>query len=334
MPSPKHSDSKQQPNAAATEVKERGEKERTSQDNTVPVPSQESLHEQPSSLQNCSSQMLASREHPVTEKCIDSQVESCNDGKTEVPVQAAVKCQMKSVNSETRRSEVCVAKVTPDPPHYREAVQGTNTQNSSRDSDLPPDTPCSMDTPLEDSWSGIHPQVSPESETASATTSSDDIKPRSEDYDAGGSQDDDCLSHERGTSKCGTMRCPDFLGRSSSDTSTPEELKMYESGAGLRVEVRLRGKEAETTSEEEVVRRRPPSWLCRDQAPVKEENSEMDAVVTDVKKVPDHQLFSSEEEEEEEEESEDERSEVEVLPGGIVPPQGEPSPQFQVGMCI
>lgn len=102
---------------------------------------------------------------------------------------------------------------------------------------------------------------------------------------------------------------------------------MYEGGAGLRVEVRLRGKETETTSEEEVGRRRPLSWLRRDEPNVKEEDAEIDAAVTDVTKVPDHQLFSSEEEEEEE--SEDERSEVEVVPGGIVPPHGEPSPQFQ-----
>lgn len=38
---------------------------------------------------------------------------------------------------------------------------------------------------------------SPESDSGSVTTSSDDIKPRSEDYDAGGSQDDDG-SNDRG----------------------------------------------------------------------------------------------------------------------------------------
>ncbi|XP_030647543.1 AP2-interacting clathrin-endocytosis protein [Chanos chanos] len=198
------------------------------------------------------------------------------------------------------------------------------------DADLHLDTAGSLgsiDTPLEDSWSGLQPQVSPESETGSATTSSDDIKPRSEDYDAGGSQDDDC-SNDRGVSKCGTMRCHDFLGRSSSDTSTPEELKMYEGGAGLRVEVRLRGREVETTSEEEVgSRSRPRSWLKRDEEPVEEEPSEVEATVT-MKNIPDHQLFSSEEEEEEEE-TEDERSEVEVLRDGIAPLPAEPSPQFQ-----
>ncbi|KAL4000010.1 tripartite motif-containing protein 35 [Sarotherodon galilaeus] len=219
------------------------------------------------------------------------------------------------------------------PAHISEDVHEISSPNSPRDTQQPVDTPCSVgstETPVEDSWSGIHHQVSPESETGSThTTSSDDIKPRSEDYDAGGSQDDDC-SNDRGVSKCGTMRCHDFLGRSSSDTSTPEELKMYEGGAGLRVEVRLRGREAETTSEEEGVRRRPRSWLQRDEVPVEEEHSEVEATVT-VKSVPDHQLFSSEEEEEdeEEEETEDERSEVEVIPGqGSLLPT-EPSPHFQ-----
>uniref|UniRef100_UPI00398EF487 BTB/POZ domain-containing protein 8 isoform X2 n=1 Tax=Pristiophorus japonicus TaxID=55135 RepID=UPI00398EF487 len=84
------------------------------------------------------------------------------------------------------------------------------------------------------------PKQSPDTDTGSATTSSDDIKPNSEDYDAGGSQDDDG-SNERGISKCSTVVCHDFLGRSSSDTSTPEELKEYDSG--LRVEVKVKGKE-------------------------------------------------------------------------------------------
>lgn len=213
-------------------------------------------------------------------------------------------------------------------------VHEISSPNSPRDTERPIDTPCSMgstDTPLEDSWSGIHHQISPESETCSThTTSSDDIKPRSEDYDAGGSQDDDG-SNDRGVSKCGTMRCHDFLGRSSSDTSTPEELKMYEGGAGLRVEVRLRGREAETTSEEEGQRRRPRSWLQKDEVHVKEDYSEVEATVT-VKSVPDHQLFSSEEEEDDdddEEETEDEKSEVEVIPGHAPPPPTDPSPHFQ-----
>ncbi|XP_063056980.1 BTB/POZ domain-containing protein 8 isoform X2 [Engraulis encrasicolus] len=212
-------------------------------------------------------------------------------------------------------------------------------------------------TPQEESWSGggggsggkgvlrNRPQLqaSPESESASAaSTSSDDMKPRSEDYDAGGSQDDDCSQGagrgEGGAWRCGTMRCPDFLGRSSSDTSTPEELKSCEvggpmgmgvgmgMGGPLRVEVRLRGREPDTTSEEEAaalaarrrgagVGGRPRSWLAGggDDTPTQQEE-----VATldqgEVKSVPEHQLFSSEEEEEEEE-SEEETSEVEVLRG-------------------
>ncbi|XP_068564015.1 BTB/POZ domain-containing protein 8 isoform X1 [Cebidichthys violaceus] len=243
----------------------------------------------------------------------------------------------KCANADTcKRTEGSKAKQSPIgviPAHISGGrAHEVGSPNSPRDAERPVDTPCSVgstDAPLEDSsWSGIHHQVSPESETGSThTTSSDDIKPRSEDYDAGGSQDDDC-SNDRGVSKCGTMRCHDFLGRSSSDTSTPEELKMYEGGSGLRVEVRLRGREAETTSEEEAVRQRPRSWLHRDELPVEEEPSEVEVTVT-VKTAPDSQLFSSEEEEEDEDEeaTEDERSEVEVIPGP--PPPTDPSPLFQ-----
>ncbi|XP_051930222.1 LOW QUALITY PROTEIN: BTB/POZ domain-containing protein 8, partial [Hippocampus zosterae] len=197
------------------------------------------------------------------------------------------------------------------------SVKKTENLTGVRSPSTPGDTPCSVGstgTPLEDSWSGIHAQISPASETGSThSTSSDDIKPCSEDYDAGGSQDDDCFN-ERGVSKCGTMRCHDFLGRSSSDTSTPEEIKMYEAGAGLRVEVRLRGREVETTSEEEGARPRPRSLLQKQRLVSAETTSS----------VPEHQ--TSEEEEEEEEETEEERSEVEVVPS-----QGptEPSPPFQ-----
>uniref|UniRef100_A0A8C7VJG6 Uncharacterized protein n=1 Tax=Oncorhynchus mykiss TaxID=8022 RepID=A0A8C7VJG6_ONCMY len=207
-------------------------------------------------------------------------------------------------------------------------TEGTHTCKHTPGSatDLPLDTP-TPGSPLEDSWSSLHHQVSPESESGSATTSSDDIKPRSEDYDAGGSQDDvdDCCSNERGESKGGgTMRCHDFLGRSSSDTSTPEELKMLD--GGLRVEVRLKGCEVETTSEEEGVKQRPRSWLSRDRDEVPVEEEVQTNIM--VKQVPDSQLFSSEESEESEEE--DERSEVEVLPVHQAPlPPADPSSQFQ-----
>ncbi|TDH08292.1 hypothetical protein EPR50_G00096210 [Perca flavescens] len=268
-----------------------------------------------------------------------SQKPEIQSGNTESAPAANRIPHVKSANADTcKQTEGSEVKPSPSvviPAHISGGqVNEVRSPNSPRDTERPIDTPCSMgstDTNLEDSWSGIHHQVSPQSETGSThTTSSDDIKPRSEDYDAGGSQDDDC-SNDRGVSKCGTMRCHDFLGRSSSDTSTPEELKMYEGGAGLRVEVRLRGREAETTSEEEGVRRRPRSWLHRDEVPVEEEHSEVEATVT-VKSVPDHQLFSSSEEEEDEDEeaTEDERSEVEVVPGQAPPPPPtEPSPHFQ-----
>ncbi|XP_044156734.1 BTB/POZ domain-containing protein 8 isoform X1 [Bufo gargarizans] len=112
----------------------------------------------------------------------------------------------------------------------------------------------------------LHERESPESESGSASTSSDDIKPRSEDYDAGGSQDDDG-SNERGISKCSTMRCHDFLGRSSSDTSTPEELKGYD--CSLRVDVKMKKDctdlfRVNSTSDDEGPRKRTEPWLQRD----------------------------------------------------------------------
>uniref|UniRef100_A0A8C2N405 BTB/POZ domain-containing protein 8 n=1 Tax=Cricetulus griseus TaxID=10029 RepID=A0A8C2N405_CRIGR len=111
------------------------------------------------------------------------------------------------------------------------------------------------------STSATHQRESPESDTASATTSSDDIKPRSEDYDAGGSQDDEG-SNDRGISKCGTMLCPDFLGRSSSDTSTPEELKGYDTNLRIEVKVKKQGDlfQINSTSDDEIPRKKPEIW--------------------------------------------------------------------------
>ncbi|XP_051996467.1 BTB/POZ domain-containing protein 8-like isoform X2 [Xyrauchen texanus] len=250
---------------------------------------------------------------------------------TKVKIKSETQNYVNSVNTDTSgQCEVSGSKLVSGhciPPHISGPGHSFHSTNSSKDSDLPTDTTCSLgstELPLEDTWNGLHPQVSPESESVSATTSSDDIKPQSEDYDAGASQDDDCYSHERGVSKCGTMRCSDFLGRSSSDTSTPEELKMYESGAGLRVEVRLRGREAETTSEEEVGLQRPRSWIRKDDMPMEKEPCKMDTTTTNKKGAQDHQLFSSEDEE-----TEDETSEVEVLPKGMASPVAEPSPPFQ-----
>ncbi|XP_074122350.1 BTB/POZ domain-containing protein 8 isoform X2 [Sminthopsis crassicaudata] len=121
-----------------------------------------------------------------------------------------------------------------------------------------------LETPFVGHWNlstgGMHQRESPESDTGSATTSSDDIKPRSEDYDAGGSQDDEG-SNERGISKCSTMLCHDFLGRSSSDTSTPEELKIYDSS--LRIEVKVKKQsnsdvfQVNSTSDDDIPRKRP-----------------------------------------------------------------------------
>ncbi|XP_036056506.1 BTB/POZ domain-containing protein 8 isoform X2 [Onychomys torridus] len=125
-----------------------------------------------------------------------------------------------------------------------------------------PDAPRFMG-PWELSSSGTHQRESPESDTGSATTSSDDIKPRSEDYDAGGSQDDEG-SNDRGISRCGTVLCRDFLGRSSSDTSTPEELKAYDTN--LRIEVRMKKQSGNdlphinSTSDDELPRKRPEVW--------------------------------------------------------------------------
>ncbi|XP_028817323.1 AP2-interacting clathrin-endocytosis protein isoform X2 [Denticeps clupeoides] len=280
-------------------------------------------------------QVEAPGKPPVSSGSLPSKVEATGPAKTGCPVPQA------------------------EPNRTTQKVRAGHVPSEGRpaQSHCSPNTPVSVGsvggTPLEDTWGRghhQHPQLqaSPESESASAaSTSSDDIKPRSEDYDAGGSQDDDC-SHGRvdGVSKCGTMRCPDFLGRSSSDTSTPEELKIYEGGGGpgaaLRVEVRLRGRDVETTSEEEMgaagrraaaaamaATARPRSWFgFRDETSVEEKQADVE--LEPVKSIPDHQLFSSEEEEEEE--TEDETSEVEVLRGGVAgdgAPQAEPSPQYQ-----
>ncbi|XP_033006990.1 BTB/POZ domain-containing protein 8 [Lacerta agilis] len=140
---------------------------------------------------------------------------------------------------------------------------------SSKDTDTTetPESHDNSEAPFADHWnlssSALDPKESPESDTGSATTSSDDIKPRSEDYDAGGSQDDEG-SNERGISKCSTMICHDFLGRSSSDTSTPEELKIYDTS--LRIEVKMKKENSDlfrviSTSDDEIPRKRPEMWL-------------------------------------------------------------------------
>nr|XP_032628881.1 BTB/POZ domain-containing protein 8 [Chelonoidis abingdonii] len=129
-----------------------------------------------------------------------------------------------------------------------------------------PESHENSETPFMDRWNlstgVLDPKESPESDIGSATTSSDDIKPRSEDYDAGGSQDDEG-SNERGISKCSTMLCHDFLGRSSSDTSTPEELKICDSSLRIEVKMKKEGSDlfrVNSTSDDEIPRKRPEVW--------------------------------------------------------------------------
>ncbi|NXC27208.1 K1107 protein, partial [Campylorhamphus procurvoides] len=143
-------------------------------------------------------------------------------------------------------------------PNYRELVDPTEMPENCENADIP----------FVDHWStgAVDPKESPESDTGSATTSSDDIKPRSEDYDAGGSQDDEG-SNERGISKCSTMLCHDFLGRSSSDTSTPEELKIYDSSLRIEVKMKKEGSDlfrVNSTSDDEIPRKRPEIWSHRE----------------------------------------------------------------------
>ncbi|NXF31527.1 K1107 protein, partial [Nyctibius bracteatus] len=136
-------------------------------------------------------------------------------------------------------------------PSYTEPIDPTEMPENHENAEIP----------FVDHWStgALDPKESPESDTGSATTSSDDIKPRSEDYDAGGSQDDEG-SNERGISKCSTMLCHDFLGRSSSDTSTPEELKIYDSSLRIEVKMKKEGSDlfrVNSTSDDEIPRKRP-----------------------------------------------------------------------------
>nr|DBA18082.1 TPA: hypothetical protein GDO54_016372 [Pyxicephalus adspersus] len=167
----------------------------------------------------------------------------------------------------------------------------------------------------------LHERESPESESGSASTSSDDIKPRSEDYDAGGSQDDDG-SNERGISKCSTMRCHDFLGRSSSDTSTPEELKGYD--GSLRVDVKMKKDSTElfrvnSTSDDEGPQKRMEPWLQRD---VPKHSSHHTTVCSSVQFSQEIEHLSSSADE-----TEDERSETEST--GLKAPEEVATQPFQ-----
>ncbi|XP_064004066.1 BTB/POZ domain-containing protein 8 isoform X2 [Pogoniulus pusillus] len=189
-----------------------------------------------------------------------------------------------------------------------------------------PESHENAETPFMDHWStgALDPKESPESDTGSATTSSDDIKPRSEDYDAGGSQDDEG-SNERGISKCSTMLCHDFLGRSSSDTSTPEELKIYDSS--LRIEVKMKKESSDlfrvnSTSDDEIPRKRPEVWSHQGSARTNSRESKSSTFGNTQFSQEADQVSSSADE------TEDDRSEaenvVENFPPSEVPPQ-----QFQ-----
>ncbi|XP_060686583.1 BTB/POZ domain-containing protein 8 [Hemiscyllium ocellatum] len=189
------------------------------------------------------------------------------------------------------------------------------------------------ETPLVESWNlstegyqasdASFPKQSPDTDTGSATTSSDDIKPNSEDYDAGGSQDDDG-SNERGISKCSTVVCHDFLGRSSSDTSTPEELKEYDSG--LRVEVKVKGIEPHGKTRGASTRESLINHCSRISPGSKavERGSEEDAVPGGDKLDPASDILSSCEVTEEDK-SEVENTE-EVFPSPLPPPPPPPPP--------
>uniref|UniRef100_A0A674IFE6 BTB/POZ domain-containing protein 8 n=1 Tax=Terrapene triunguis TaxID=2587831 RepID=A0A674IFE6_9SAUR len=191
-----------------------------------------------------------------------------------------------------------------------------------------PESHENSETPFVDRWNlstgVLDPKESPESDTGSATTSSDDIKPRSEDYDAGGSQDDEG-SNERGISKCSTMLCHDFLGRSSSDTSTPEELKIYDSS--LRIEVKMKKEcsdlfRVNSTSDDEIPRKRPEVWSHQGVLRVNTRENENTTFGSAQFTQEADQVSSSADE------TEDERSEAENVVESF-PPSDPPTQPFQ-----
>lgn len=226
--------------------------------------------------------LISDREKQVRKK--DTNIKCVKEALPCVPEKA--KSTLNTVQDD-RKSEICVEPTTPNQVFDDSTVK--EDKHAAADSDV--SSKCfsghvsgkkfsknietlgtlenheTLEVPFTSHWNlntSVLPQrESPESDTGSATTSSDDIKPRSEDYDAGGSQDDDG-SNDRGISKCGTMLCHDFLGRSSSDTSTPEELKIYDSN--LRIEVKLKKQsnsdlfQVNSTSDDEIPRKKPEIW--------------------------------------------------------------------------
>ncbi|KAF1644220.1 AP2-interacting clathrin-endocytosis protein, partial [Eudyptes chrysocome] len=201
-------------------------------------------------------------------------------------------------------------------PSYTEPIDPTEMPENHENAEIP----------FVDHWStgALDPKESPESDTGSATTSSDDIKPRSEDYDAGGSQDDEG-SNERGISKCSTMLCHDFLGRSSSDTSTPEELKIYDSS--LRIEVKMKKESSDlfrvnSTSDDEIPRKRPEIWSHQESGRTNTRESKSSTFGNAQFTQEADQVSSSADE------TEDDRSEAENVAENF-PPSNVPTQQFQ-----
>ncbi|NWS96378.1 K1107 protein, partial [Mionectes macconnelli] len=201
-------------------------------------------------------------------------------------------------------------------PNYTELIDPTGT----------PENQENAETPFADHWNtgAVDPKESPESDTGSATTSSDDIKPRSEDYDAGGSQDDEG-SNERGISKCSTMLCHDFLGRSSSDTSTPEELKIYDSSLRIEVKMKKEGSDlfrVNSTSDDEIPRKRPEIWSHQESSRTSTRESKS-STFGNVQFTQEADQVSSSADE-----TEDDRSEAENVAENF-PPSNVPTQQFQ-----
>ncbi|NXM04441.1 K1107 protein, partial [Tyrannus savana] len=201
-------------------------------------------------------------------------------------------------------------------PSYTELIDPAET----------PENQENAETPFADHWNtgAVDPKESPESDTGSATTSSDDIKPRSEDYDAGGSQDDEG-SNERGISKCSTMLCHDFLGRSSSDTSTPEELKIYDSSLRIEVKMKKEGSDlfrVNSTSDDEIPRKRPEIWSHQESSRTSTRESKSSAFGNAQLTQEADQVSSSADE------TEDDRSEAENVAENF-PPSNVPTQKFQ-----
>ncbi|XP_068546994.1 BTB/POZ domain-containing protein 8 isoform X2 [Anas acuta] len=200
--------------------------------------------------------------------------------------------------------------------HYTEGIDPMEMPENQENAEIP----------FVDHWStgALDPKESPESDTGSATTSSDDIKPRSEDYDAGGSQDDEG-SNERGISKCSTMLCHDFLGRSSSDTSTPEELKIYDSSLRIEVKMKKEGSDlfrVNSTSDDEIPRKKNEIWSHQGSARTSIKETENSAFGNAQFTQEADQVSSSADE------TEDDRSEAENVAENI-PSSNVPTQQFQ-----